>query len=64
MTRELAAMPLVEAGDGSDLWLSLVRADGSKVSVRLGAAEAVAVATDLLQAARVRMARADWPPRE
>jgi hypothetical protein len=57
--RELADMPAVESGDGSDLWLSLVHADGSKLSVLLDAAEAVAVAGELTQATRVRMSTAD-----
>jgi hypothetical protein len=61
--REIATLPAVEAGDGSELLLSLLRADGSRVSVVLGAAEAVAVASDLLLAARVRFGRANWPPK-
>jgi hypothetical protein len=58
--REPAALLLVEA-DGADLWLSLARSDGSRVSVILGVAESVALAADLLQAARVRCGRQDWP---
>ena len=61
--RELALLPLVEAGDGADLLLSLIRADGSRVSVALGPAEAVAVAAELILAARLRLGRADWPPK-
>jgi hypothetical protein len=61
--REMAEMPQVEQGEGSDLFLSLARADGSKVSVILGTGEAVALAGDLIEAARIRMARADWPPK-
>jgi hypothetical protein len=60
--RDLAALPLVEPGDGAEPLLSLVRADGSRVSVVLGTAEAVPLAAELLQAARVRMGLADWPP--
>jgi hypothetical protein len=60
--REMAELPLVEAGEGADLMLTLVRADGSGVSVLLGASEAVALAGDLIEAARVRMGRQDWPP--
>jgi len=59
---ELAELPLVER-NGSTLLLSLVRADGTKLSIILGTGEAVAVASELLLAARLRMARADWPPR-
>jgi hypothetical protein len=58
---ELAVLPMVESGDGSELLLSLLRDDGSGLSVRLGPAEAIAIAGDLIQAARVRMGRADWP---
>jgi hypothetical protein len=61
--RELAALPLVEGGEGAELLLSLVRADGSRVSVVLGSAEAVAIADDLLQAVRARNGRGDWPAR-
>ena len=46
---------------GADLFLTLVRADGSRVSVLLSGAEAVAVAGDLIAAARLRMGRAGWP---
>ncbi len=59
--RELAALPLVEAGEGAELLLTLIRADGSRVSVPLGPAEATAVARDLLVAANARMGRAGWP---
>jgi hypothetical protein len=59
---EMAELPLVEAGEGADLMLTLVRADGSGVSLLLGASEAVALADDLIEAARVRMGRQDWPP--
>jgi hypothetical protein len=52
--RELAALPLIEI-DGAELRLSLVRADGSKVAVPLGPAEAVAIAGYLIAAARARM---------
>ena len=61
--REFAALPLVEAGEGAELLLSLVRTDGSKVSAALGPAEAVAIASDLLLATRARMGRSDWPPK-
>jgi hypothetical protein len=40
-----------------------VLADRSKVSVLLGTAEAVAIGTELLPAARVRMGRGHWPPK-
>jgi hypothetical protein len=58
--REIAELPLVESS-GADLLLSLVRSDGSLLSVLLGPAEAVAVAGDLIEAARLRMGRAGWP---
>ena len=58
--REIAELPAVESV-GADLFLTLVRADGSRVSVLLGPAEAVALAGDLIAAARVRMGRASWP---
>ncbi len=61
---ELAVLPLVAASDpGEAIGLSLLRADGSGLIVRLAPAEAVAVAGDLLQAARARMGRSDWRPR-
>jgi hypothetical protein len=47
---------MVEPGEGAELLLSLVRADGSRVSILLGAGEAVAPAGELIQAARVRNA--------
>ena len=59
--RGLAALPLVEAGEGAELLLTLIRADGSRISVTLGPAEATAVARDLLIAASARMGRAGWP---
>jgi hypothetical protein len=58
--REIAALPAVESS-GADLLLILVRSDGSRLSVRLGPAAAVAVAGDLIEAARLRMGRAGWP---
>jgi hypothetical protein len=45
----MAELPLVETGPGFELLLSLVLADGSKVSVLLGTAEAVAIGAELLQ---------------
>ena len=61
---DLAVLPLVAASDpGEAIGLTLLRADGSGLIVRLAPAEAVAVAGDLLQAARARMGRSDWPPR-
>jgi len=60
LEREFAALPLIETS-GADLFLSLVREDGSRVSVLLGPAEAVAGAGDLIEAARLRIARAGWP---
>jgi hypothetical protein len=57
----MAALPMVEPGEGSSLLLSLVRADGSRVSILLGTGEAIALAAELLQAARVRCGRGDWP---
>ena len=45
-----------EPGEGAELLLSLVRAGGSRVSILLGAGEAVALAGELIQAARVRNA--------
>jgi hypothetical protein len=60
---ELAVLPLVAASDpGEAIGLSLLRADGSGLIVRLGPAEAIAVAGELIQAARARMGRLDWPP--
>jgi hypothetical protein len=59
----VAALPLLEPGEGSDLWLSLVSRDGSRVSVLMGVGELVALAADLLQVARVRCGRQDWPPK-
>jgi hypothetical protein len=59
--RAVAAFPILEPGEGSDLWLSLVSADGSKVSVLMGAGELVALAADLLAHARVRCGRQNWP---
>jgi hypothetical protein len=60
-SREMAELPLVETGAGSDLFLTLVRTDGTRLSVILGGAECVAIAADLLQAARIRCGRAGWP---
>jgi hypothetical protein len=62
LEREIVGLPVVESS-GAALFLSLVRADGSRVSVLLGPAEAVAVAGDLIEAARLRMGRAGWPPK-
>jgi hypothetical protein len=60
--REFALLPAVEAADDSAaILLTLLRADGSRLSVMLGPAEAVAVAAELLQAARVRLGRGEWP---
>jgi hypothetical protein len=56
--REIAELPAVE-NVGADLFL--VHADGSRVSDLLGPTEAVAVAGDLIEAARLRMGRAGWP---
>jgi hypothetical protein len=61
--RAFVAFSLVEPGDGAELLLSMIRADGSKLSLLLGTGEAVALAAELLQAARVRMGRAQWPAR-
>jgi hypothetical protein len=60
-SRELAELPLVETGAGSDLFLTLVRADGTRLLVILGGAECSAITADLLQAARIRCGRAGWP---
>jgi len=49
--------------EDSGLLLILVRNDGSKLSIILGTAKALAIASELLQAARVRMGRAVWPTR-
>ena len=58
----LAALPAVYGSDaGEGVGLALLRADGSGLVVRLGPAEAVAVAGDLLEAARARLGRAGWP---
>jgi hypothetical protein len=43
-------MPIGKNGEASDLWLSLVRVGARKVSILVGAAEAVALAGDLLRA--------------
>jgi hypothetical protein len=59
--RELAILPLIEPGEGADLLLTLIRAGGSRVSLILGPAEAVAVAGDLIQEARIRFGRGTWP---
>ena len=59
--REIAVLPLVEA-DGANMLLSMIRADGSRVSVILGPAEAVAVAGELIEAARSRRGRQGRPP--
>ena len=62
--RELAALPFVEGCDDAGLIvLALVRADRSSVGIRLGPAEAIAVAGDLIEAARIRLGRGDWPPK-
>jgi hypothetical protein len=45
---ERADQVVVEAGEGAELLLSLVRADGSRASLLLGAGEAVALAAELL----------------
>ena len=60
-TREMAELPPVETGAGSDLFLTLVCRDGTRLSVILGGAECVAIAADLLHAARIRCGRAGWP---
>ena len=61
--RELASLPLVEACGGDGLIvLALLKPDGSGSEIRLGAAEAIAVAGDLIEAARSRLGRSDWPP--
>jgi len=43
-SRESALFPHVESGEGAEFRLSLVRADGSRVSVALGVSECVALA--------------------
>jgi hypothetical protein len=59
-----ATMPIIEAAeDGAAILLTLIRADSSRLSVPLGVPEAVAIAADLIQAARLRMGRAEWPPK-
>src|SRR6516165_5933442 len=58
--REFAVLPLVEL-DGGAIQVSLLGANGSRISVRLGSAEAVAITGDLIRAARARVGRADWP---
>jgi hypothetical protein len=45
---ERAHQVVVEAGEGAKLVLSMVRADGSRASLLLGAGEAVALAAELL----------------
>ena len=62
--RELGVMPAVEGCDDESglIVLAVVRPDGSSLAVRLGPAEALAVASDLLLAARVRFGRGSWPP--
>ena len=49
--RESALFPHVESGEGAEFRLSLVRADGSRVSVALGASECVTLAAELQSAA-------------
>ena len=62
--RELGVMPAVEDCDESGLIvLAVVRPDRSSLAVRLGPAEAIAVAGDLIEAARARLGRSNWPPK-
>ena len=61
--REFAQLPLPESGAGAELFLSLVRADGSRLSVLLGTGESVALAGDLIEAARACMIAATGPRR-
>jgi hypothetical protein len=57
-----AALPMVYGSDaGEGVGLALLRPDGTGLIVRLAPAEAVAVAGDLLEAARARLGRAEWP---
>jgi len=61
---EPASMPLVEGAiPGEPIRLSLMRANGPGLFLILGPAEAIAVAGDLIEAARLRTGRANWPPR-
>ena len=60
--REIATMPAVEARNLSQpITLVLARTNGSEAAIHLGPAEAVAVAGELIQAARARLGRLDWP---
>jgi|SRR6516162_9232375 len=61
--RELAVLPRVENDEGSDLFLSLVCSDGSRIALRLETDGAIAPAAEPLAAARMCMGRAVWPPK-
>jgi phage terminase small subunit len=56
MSRDLSAS-VVHVGEDGELLLRLKRADGSLLSIPLAPAEAIAIAADLLQAARTHMGR-------
>jgi hypothetical protein len=58
--REMAMLSLI-AGEGAQLLRSLLRADGSRISVILSAGEALALAWDLLREARLCVGRPGWP---
>jgi hypothetical protein len=59
-TRPASYIQLV--ADGATLQLVL-GVDGDRVTMPLGASECVAIACELLEAARVRLGRAGWPPK-
>jgi hypothetical protein len=60
---EFAAIPRVEGcNDAGLITLALIRSDGSSIAIQIGAAEPIAVAGELIQAARARLGRLDWPP--
>ena len=62
MALDAAALPMVYGSDGREgVGLALLRPDGSGMIVRLAPAEAIAVACDLLEAARARLGRSGWP---
>ncbi len=57
-----AALPMVyDSDDGEQIGVALLCTDGSGIIARLGSAEAVAVAGDFLEAARIRLGRVEWP---
>ena len=60
--REFAQLPLLESGEGAELFLSLVRTDGSRLSTLLGTGESVALAGDLIESDKGPLGRRDGLP--